>query len=203
MELDSNVAIPVAEIPARADAVRLAEQQNPDLRSARQTLEKAKAGLDAAKDAYIPDITALSKYSYQSGIPFLVHNFGTFGFTLNYDLFDGGRRQADIRAGRTNVASAQVNVNRLEQEVTVQVEAAYDKLEEAQQMIAVAEQAVKVRTEALRLAESQLEQNAALNSTRSQARADLSNANASLLEADLNLYLSQAGVKRAIGQMPR
>jgi outer membrane protein TolC len=84
LELDPGSATVIVDIPSRADAIRIAREENQDLKAARQTLVKAQAGLAAAKDAYIPDVTALSRYSYQSGIPLLVHNFGTFGFSLSY-----------------------------------------------------------------------------------------------------------------------
>ena len=114
LELDpGSVAVPV-DIPSRNDAIRIALDQNQDLKAARQTLVKAQAGLSAARDAYIPDVTALSRYSYQSGIPFLVHNFGTFGFSLSYDLFDGERREAKIREARVEVHSAEVAVDKLQ-----------------------------------------------------------------------------------------
>jgi outer membrane protein TolC len=166
-------------------------------------LEKAKAALSAAKDAYIPDVTAMSRYSYQSGVPLLVHNFGTFGFSVSYDLFDGGRREAQLREARTEVRSAEVTIDKLQSEIEVEVEAAYDRIEELKQTLDVAEQTVKVRTEAARLADRQREQNAALNSACSQAHADLSSANASLFEADFGVSLAAADLKRTIGQMPR
>ena len=202
-QLDTSTTAQNIDIPSRPDAVRIAMEQNQDLRAARQALEKAKAGLAAAKDNYIPDITALSRYSYQSGIPFLVHNFGTFGFTLSYDLFDGGRREAQVREARTQLRSAQVALDKLQSDIEVEVEAAYDRIDELKQMVDVGEQAVKVTTEAARLADRQFEQNAALGSARSQAHADMSNATASLLEANLGLSLAQADLKRTIGQMPR
>ncbi len=203
IDLDSDVSSQTIDVPSRSEAVRVALEQNQDIRAARQTLEKAKAGLIAAKDAYIPDITGMSRYSYQSGVPLLVHNFGTFGFSLSYDLFDGGRREAQIRDARTAVTSAQVTVDKLESEVSVQVQAAYDRVEELKEMVDVAQQDVLVRTEAARLADRQFEQNAALSSARSQAHADLSNATASLLEASLNLSLAEADLKTTMGQMPR
>jgi outer membrane protein TolC len=202
-DLDAGTTAQNIDIPSRADAVRLALEQNQDLRAARQNLDKANAGLAAAKDAYIPDITAISRYSYQSGIPFLVHNFGTFGFSLSYDLFDGGRREAQLREARTEMRGAEVAIDRLQSEIEVEVGAAYDRIEELRQTVDVAEQAVKVRTEAARLADRQFEQNAALNSARNEAHADLLSANASLFEADFGLSLAQADLKRTIGQMPR
>jgi outer membrane protein TolC len=203
IDLDPGAAAVALDIPSRADAIRIALDQNQDLKAARQTLVKAQAGLAAAKDAYIPDVTALSRYSYQSGVPFLVHNFGTFGFSLSYDLFDGGRREAKVREARSEVHSAEVAVDKLKSEIEVQVQGIYDRVDELRQMVDVAGQVVKVRTEAARLADRQFEQTAALSSARSQSHADLASATASSLEASCGLSLAEADLKRAIGQMPQ
>jgi outer membrane protein TolC len=203
IDLDPGAAAVELDIPPRADATRIALDQNQDLKAARQTLVKAQAGLAVARDAYIPDVTALSRYSYQSGIPLLVHNFGSFGFSLNYDLFDGGRREAKIREARSEVHSAEVTVDKLQSEIEVQVQGIYDRVDELRQMVDVAGQVLKVRTEAARLADRQFEQTAALNSARSQSHADLASATASLLEANCGLSLAEADLKRAIGQMPQ
>jgi outer membrane protein TolC len=203
IDLDPGAAAVALDIPSRADAIRIALEQNRDLKAARQTLVKAQAGLGAAKDAYIPDVTALSRYSYQSGVPFLVHNFGTFGFSLSYNLFDGGRREAKVREARSEVRSAEVAVDKLQSEIEVQVQGIYDRVDELRQMVDVAGQVVKVRTEATRLADRQFEQTAALSSARSQSHADLASATASLLEASCGLSLAEADLKRTIGQIPQ
>jgi outer membrane protein TolC len=203
LNLDPGAAAVAVDIPTRADAIRIALEQNQDLRVARQTLAKAQAGLAAAKDAYIPDVTALSRYSYQSGVPFLVHNFGTFGFSLSYDLFDGGRREAKIREARSEVHYAEVGVDKLQSEIEVQVQGIYDRVDELRQMVDVAGQVVGVRTEAARLADRQFEQTAALSSVRSQSHADLASATASLLEACCDLSLAEANLKTAMGLMPQ
>jgi outer membrane protein TolC len=203
IDLDPGETAAMLDIPSRADAVRFALGQNQDLRVARQTLVKAQSGLAAAKDAYIPDVTVLSRYSYQSGVPLLVHNFGTFGFSLSYDLFDGGHREASVREARSEVHSAEVTVDKLQSEIEVQVQAMYDRIDELKQMVAVAGQVVNVRTETARLTDRQFDQNAALGSDRSQAHADLASATASLLEANFSLSMAEADLKRAIGQMPK
>jgi outer membrane protein TolC len=203
IELDPGATSIALEVPSRADAIRIALDQNQELKAARQTLVKAQAGLAAAKDAYIPDVTGLSRYSYQSGVPLLVHNFGTFGFSLSYNLFDGGSREAKVREARSEVQSAEVAVDKLQSEIEVQVQSIYDKVDELKQMVDVAGQIVKVRTEAARLAERQFEQNEALSSARRQSHADLASATASLLEANCDLVLTEANLKRTIGQMPQ
>jgi outer membrane protein TolC len=181
----------------------MAQDQSPEIRTAQQAVIKARAGLAAAKDAYIPDLTGLARYSYQSGVPLLVHNFGTFGFTLSYDLFDGGRRNAEISDSRTLLSEAELSLAKSEDELTVQVETAYDKVEQLQNMVGVAEEALAVRTEATRLADRQFEQSTVLASARAEATAKAAAAKATLLEARLGLTLAQAELKRTIGQIPR
>src|SRR6516162_658260 len=101
LKLSEDLSAASASISPREECVRIAREQSPEIRAAQQAVEKAKAGLAAAKDAYIPDVSAFARYSYQSGIPFLVHNFGTFGVIFTYELFDGGRRNAQIDESRT------------------------------------------------------------------------------------------------------
>ena len=203
LELDPGASAIVVDIPSRADAIRIALDQNQDLKIARQSLVKAQAGLAAAKDAYIPDVTALSRYSYQNGVPFLARNFGTFGFSLSYDLFDGGSREAKVREAQSEVRSAYINVDKLKSEIEVQVQSIYDRIDEFGQIVDVAEQSVQVGTEAARLADRQFEQAAALSSTRTQSHADLTSATAFLFEAKCSLTMAKADLKRELGQMPR
>ena len=203
LQLREEPSVAAASIPARDECVRTAREHSPEIRAAQQAVEKAKAGLAAAKDKYIPDVSVFARYSYQSGIPFFVHNFGTFGVVFTYDLFEGGRRNAEINESRTMLSKAELNLANVEDEVTVQVEIAYDKVEQMQSMVTVAEEALKARTEAARVAERQVEQNEALASASAEAVAKTSSAKASLLEANLGLSFAQGELKRAMGEIPR
>jgi len=203
LALDADVSAASMSVPSREECVRIAQQHSPEIQAAKQGVEKAKAGLSAAKDAYIPDVTGLARYSYQSGVPFLVHNFGTFGFTLSYDLFDGGRRVAGIKDAQTVLSEAELNLTKVEDEVEVQVETAYDKVEQLQDLAGVAAEALKAREEASRVTDRRFEQNAALDSARSEAHAKAISAQASYLEATLGLSLATGDLKRTIGELPR
>jgi outer membrane protein TolC len=203
LALDPDTSSASITIPSREECIRIAQEHSPQIQAAKQSVLKAKAGLSAAKDAYIPDVTGLARYSYQSGIPFLVHNFGTFGFSVTYDLFDGGRRIADIKDSQTLLSEAELNLAKVEDEVAVQVETAYDKVEQLQDLAGVAAEALKAREEASRVTDRRFEQNAALDSARADAHAKAISAQASYLEATLGLSVAQGDLKRTIGQLPR
>jgi outer membrane protein TolC len=203
VKLDVNSALPSTDIPPRADGLRIAEDQSPQILAARQAVLKAKAGVTAAKDAYIPDVTGIARYSYQSGVPLLVHNFGTFGVSLTYDLFDGGKRNEEIRHSETLLDEAEVNLTKLNEDLDVQVNAAYDKVEQIEGTVDVARNLMDLRVEAARVTDRQFEQTAALLSAKIKAHALATEAHASLIEATLDLSLAQNQVKQTIGQMPR
>jgi outer membrane protein TolC len=203
LQLREDPSVASASTPTHDECVRTAREKSPEIRAAQQAVEKAKAGLAATKDKYIPDLNAFARYSYQSGIPFLVHNFGTFGVTFAYELFDGGRRNAEISESRTMLSKAELNLANVEEEVTVQVETAYDKVEQMQSLVTVAEEELKTTEEAARLADRQFEQKEVLASVHAEAAAKTSSAKASLLEANLGLSLAQGELKRVMGEIPR
>jgi len=203
LQLSEQAFVAPSSPASREECVRIAREQSPDVRAAQQAVERARAGLGAAKYAYMPDLTAFARQSYQSGIPFLVHNFGTFGAIFEYELFDGGRRKAEIGEARTMLFKAEVNLDKVEEEVAVAVEIAYDSVEQSLTLVTVAEEVLKARTEGARLADSQFEQGAALASVRAEAAAKMSSAKASLLEANVELSLAQAELKRVMGELPR
>jgi outer membrane protein TolC len=203
LQLSEQPFVAPSSTISRDDCVRIAREQSPDVMAAKQEVEKAKAELGVAKYAYMPDLTGFARYSYQSGIPFLVHNFGTFGALFEFELFDGGRRRAEIAEARTTLSKAEVNLDKVEEEVAVGVEIAYDNVEQMLTLVTVAEEVLKARTEGARLADSQFEQGAALASARAEATSKMSSAKASLFEANVELSLAQAELKRAMGELPR
>ncbi len=203
LALEADTSSTAVSVASREECLRIAREHSPEIQAAQQGVLKAKAGLSAAKDAYIPDITGLARYSYQSGIPFLVHNFGTFGVSFTYDLFDGGKRVAEIKDSRTLLSEAEINLAKIEDEVEVRVESAYDKVEQLQDLAGVAAEVLHAREEASRVTDRRFEQDAALASAKAEAHAKALGARASYLEATLGLSLAQGDLKRTIGELPR
>jgi outer membrane protein TolC len=101
------------------------------------------------------------------------------------------------------LSKAELNLANVENEVAVQVEIAYDKVEQMQSLVTVAEEALGARTERSQVADRQFEHDEALASARAEAAAKMSSAKASLLEANLGLSLAQGELKRAMGEIPQ
>ena len=186
----------------REETMRMALAENPQIAAAMQSVQQAKAALTAAKSAYIPDVAVFARHSYQNGVPFLVHNFGTFGVALNYDVFDFGKRRAVVREREALLAQAEQNVERLKEAVGVRIERSLNKVERTKQMMQVAAEVVKLRAEGDRVAENQATQGVILVSTRRQASAATYKAQADLLQAELSHLLANAELDEVVGRTP-
>jgi outer membrane protein TolC len=201
LELDPDVATNV-ETQTKDEYVKAAREENPEIRAAEEAVAKARAGVTAAKTAYIPDVTAFARYSYQDGVPFFVHNFGTVGINLNYTVWDFGKRRAAVREHSSQLAEAEQNLERLREEVAVSIERSYNKLERTRSMVNVATQVAQLRQESERLATNQAAQGVVLISDVRHATAANYEAKAELLQARLGYLLAWAELERTIGRAP-
>jgi outer membrane protein TolC len=201
LELDPAVPASIEQRP-REEYVQTAWSENPEIRAAEEAIHKAQAGITAAKSAYLPDITAFARQSYQDGVPFFVHNFGTFGVTLNWDVFDFGKRHNAVRERETQLAEAEENLRRLKEEAAVGIQRTYNKMERTKSLVEVANQVVKLRQENERLAANQVRQGVVLVSDHRQATAASYKAQADLLQANLGYLLAWAELEQAVGRTP-
>jgi len=201
LELEPEVATNF-ETLTKAEYVKMAWDENPEIRSAEEAVAKARAGVAAAKTAYIPDITAFARHSYQDGVPFFVRNFGTVGINMNYTLWDFGKRRAAVREHATQLAEAEQNLERLKDGVAVSIERSYNKLERTKNMVNVATQVAQLRQESERLATNQATQGVVLIADVRHATAANYKAKAELLQASLGYLLARAELERTVGRAP-
>jgi len=197
--LDPDVSVPAAS-SSREECVKLALDSNPEIAEAKAVVEKASAGVQAAKREYIPDVDAFARYSYTNNVPFLVHNFGTFGLHFSYDLFDGGKKRAVVREREAQLDQAKENLARISDEVEVKVQTAYNKLNRTKQMVDVSQELLAARKEARRVSAQGLEQGTYLQSRAEAAVAQESQAQTLLLQSQLEYVQAQDELNEAIGR---
>ena len=201
--LELDPAVPATfEQRSQEEYVQTAWTENPEIRAAEETVRKARAGVAAAKTAYIPDVTAYARHSYQDGVAFAVRNFGTFGINLNWDVYDFGKRRAAVHEREAQLAQAEENLRRLKEAVAVEIERSYNKVVRTRSMVQVANQVVRLREESERLAQNQLTQGVILVSNRRHATAGTYKAQADFLQASLGHLLAWAELEQAVGHTP-
>lgn len=216
MQLDDVIGLPVttpltlaSDVPAvqepceKEECVKLALASHPEVAAARAEVEKASAGVRLAKADYFPDVSAFARYSYQSDIPFLARNFGTFGAKLTYDLFDGGKRRADMRESDAKLAQARENLARVSDDVELRVETALNRLNRTKEMLNVSQQVLALRTESSRVTAQQFSKGEALQSQADTAVAQELDAKTLLLESQLQYVQAHDELLQALGRTPQ
>lgn len=187
----------------RESCVKLALEAHPEITAARHEVEKAAAAVHLAKvDIGVPDTYAFARYSYQNNVPFLARNFGTFGVSFSYDLFDSGRKRAVLREREAQLAQAKENLARVSDEVELAVQTAFNKLERTQQTLKVSEELVTLRTESTRVLQQELEHGAALSSQADLASAQEYDAKTLLLQTQLDYTQAHDEIVHAMGRTP-
>jgi outer membrane protein TolC len=202
-ELELDPSVPGVETGCKLeDCVKLALESHPEIVAAGAEVSEATAGVRLSKADYVPDIDAFARYSYQDQVPFLARNFGSFGVKFTYDIFDGGRRHASVLENDARLAQAKENLARVTEDVELQVQIAYRKLERTREMVNVSQELLALRSESSRVFAEQLQKGAALQSQVEHAVAQEFDAKTALLQAQLDYIQARDAITKAMGLTP-
>ena len=173
---------------------------NPTLQSARHTLEKSRAGLNAARAEYIPDVTGYVQNIHQNGTPLLPTNTEIVGFRSEWTISEFGKRIGLVRERHEQVSEAQENVQHAESQVRIDIEKGLRKLNRTQDELDAARRSVKAQTENLRITGDQVHASTANLSALREAEAQLAEAQAQLFDAEKDRAIAQAELERTLGR---
>ena len=180
--------------------VRAALAKNPEIEAAVHQLEKARAGVRAARAEYIPEVSAFAQHVYQDGAPFLSSaNNGVFGVHMTWTLFEFGKRRGQVMERTAEVAQAEENLARLRNRVRIDVEKAVRKLNRAETGVESARQLVAATTEARRVTSNEAEAGTANRSVFLDSEAAMLSAQADLLRAEFDRSVAGADLARITG----
>jgi len=202
LDLDPN-PVEFRESCQRETCVTQALASHPEIMAARDGVEKASAAVRLAKaEIWVPNVNAFARYSYENNVPFLVHNFGTFGLFFSYDLFEGGKKRATLREREAQLSQARENLAQVTDEVELAVHTAYNKVERTQQMLKVSDELLALRTESSRVLQQELTHGEALSSQADMATAQEFDAKTLLLQSQLDYTQANDEIIHAMGRTP-
>ena len=200
--LDPAVSIAVERCEREA-CVRSALDSHPEIAEARAQVEKAASAVRLARYEFVPDVEAFARYSFQNNVPFLAGRFGTIGIRASVDLFDGGRKRAVVRQREAVLAQARENLARISDGVELRVQTAYNKMERTREMVAVSEELLALRGESRRVSAELVTHGGALGSQAKESAALELDAQAALLQAQLDYVQAADEMDAAIGRRPQ
>ena len=197
------------------EALRIARERQPQLREARAAVEAAQARVDQSRAPFLPQVGGLVTYQHNlrpsasaSGVtapaPSGVTtgrsaNFYNAAITLNQLIWDFGKTAGQYEASKL-LASAQQNAERtVALQIDNNVRAAFFQARATRALVGVAREAVDNFGKHLDQTQGFVEAGTRPEIDLAQARADLANAKAQLIDAQNNYLISKAQLNQAMG----
>jgi outer membrane protein TolC len=175
-------------------------QHNPEIASAHSSLDKANAGLQAARLEFVPNISAFAEYVYQNGVPLLPANSATVGLRMDWTISEFGKRTGMIRERKSQVSQAKENLQITEDRLRIEVGKKLRKLRRCATSLEAAQASVTARTEMRRIVANQVEAKTVNASSLTEAEAKLTEAEAQLFEARMERATAQAELEKLLGE---
>jgi outer membrane protein TolC len=197
----TETGLPELMEPLKKQAYEDARAGNGELLAARETVEKSRHAVRAAKYEYIPDVTLFAKHGYQDGAPFLEKNFGIFGAELTWNIFDWGKRKGEIGQRVAQQSQATENLARIDKRIGIEIDKVYRKLERSKQMVDVAREALSLCRENTRLSENRLKAGTVTAAKHAETIAALKKAEMEELQASLQYRLAESELKKITGDL--
>lgn len=200
-----------AQIPSVTleEAVRRAQQLQPNVVQARGSVRNAEAQVRSAKGAYLPNLTANTagtrSYSTQPRVgptgelESATTNSVNFGLSSSIDLFTGFRRGADSRSARATRDAAEASLTDQEFQAALAATQQFFDALAAQELVVVRQASVKLAEQQLAISVAKLRVGQATRSDSLRSLVNLGTAQTNLISAQSDVARTQATLGRTLG----
>src|SRR5688500_5582141 len=191
------------------EAVALAQRSNPLAVQARGQIRTAESSVRSVWGSFIPSVSASMSQNKRSAERFdpiqdrfvsstQPWNYST-GLSTGLELFDGGRRFAELRAARADVDAAEANETTQQFSISLQVKREYANVLAARESEAAARAQLEQAEAQLRAAVARVQAGAATMSDSLRSLIQVGNARLALLTAQNNVRVASATLTRLVG----
>jgi outer membrane protein TolC len=174
--------------------------QRPEIREARLQVKQAELDRRVKKSEYIPDVSlAVTYVSPQNFDAFVPRNFAAAGVTVNWEVFDWGRKKHQLAEKQKTIDQSNNSLRDAESNVMIEVGAKMRDLQEAGQTLRVAKLRQETARENIRVSINKYKLVATLLSNVLQTQATLADADYEYQKALLAFWTARAEYEKAIG----
>jgi outer membrane protein TolC len=181
-------------------------ETRPAVRAAESQVAARRAGVDAARAAYLPSVNLQLAYGAQA-FPFGVVDFSDAAWRPNgsaivgvqVPVFNGFQRSADVGQAQVQLRQAELQLAQLREAIRLEYEQARGERERARATIAARQRTVEQAQRVYDLTVLRFEQGQATQLEVSDARLALLQARSNLAQALTDFYIATASVRRALG----
>jgi outer membrane protein TolC len=198
---------PLPEQPASDNGVVLtaarasALERRPELREARLRVKEAEQDRRIKKSEFIPDAKLTGQYfGAQNFNEIVPRNVLAVGITLDWDVFDWGRKKHELSEKDLTIEQSNNNLREAENSVLVEVDAMFRGLQQARQRLRIAELSREVAAEKVRVIAARYEVQASVLKDVLEEQTALEQANHLYQVALSALWIAKADLARATGE---
>lgn len=209
---------PASQPLTLADCYRIAEQNHPDLTTARDLEQAAEARLGERHSAYLPRLDFGISHNQQTynyaptpgteprlftqfyrGESASTSPYYYAGLNFSQTIYDFGRTRASVKRGRAEVAATQQNSDRVRQQILLNVRTSYFGVLAAQELVGVRQNAVQDQSRHLEQIQAffQVGRSPKIDVTRQQV--ELANSQLELTQAQSDLKVARAALAVSMG----
>jgi outer membrane protein TolC len=183
-----------------AAARSLALSERPEIREAKLRVKQAEVDKRVKKSEYIPDISASLMYvSPRNFDSFVPKNFAAAGVTVNWEVFDWGRKKHELAERQKTIDQANNDLRDAESNVMIEVGAKMRELEQTGKALRVAKLKQDTARENMRVSMNKYKLQATLISDVLQTQANLADVDYQYQQALMAFWTAKAEYEKAIG----
>jgi outer membrane protein TolC len=191
---------PLAESPDTEQLVHTAIQNRYDVRAARARLAAAEATRSEARGRYFPDVQGFGRYQRQNQAGFTAEENWAVGLQLQWQIYDGGLRESDVREARARIAEADAATRSAEARVRQDVVQTLIDLDSARANALKAREQRDLAAENQRLVNVSFKAGAATAVEVADATAALRTAEIDVVREELSTQLAALRVLQVVGE---
>jgi outer membrane protein TolC len=182
-----------------ADALQRAYASRADYQSAQSQVKAAELARRSVSAEWLPTASVSTNYDLVGQT--LAESHGTFGITgsIKMNIFDGGKRRADILDADTTLKQRKEELANLEGQIDQEVRAALLDLNSAADQVVVAQSNVDLANQTLTQARDRFAAGVTDNIEVVQAQESVSNAQQNLISSVYAHNLAKVALARAMG----
>lgn len=182
-------------------AQKQALESRPEVRQAKLKIQQSSLDVRIKKAERIPDISLtasyLSPYSYSS---FLPKNVMSVGISVEWEVFDWGRRKRELAEKKLSVQQSENSLKDAESMVLMEVNAKFRKLKESADQLRLMQMTQKTASANLQVALNRYEQRSMLYKDVLRTEATLTDASTKYQTALLSFWIAKAEYEKALGE---
>jgi outer membrane protein TolC len=182
-----------------SEALQRAYASRADYQSAQSQVKAAELAHRSVSDEWLPTASITSNYDLLG--PTLANSHGTFGITgsIKMNIFDGGKRRADMLDAATTLKQRREELANLEGQIDQEVRASLLDLNSAADQVTVAQDNVGLANLTLTQARDRFSAGVTDNIEVVQAQESASNAQQNLISSIYAHNLAKVALARALG----